>query len=293
MYILETSKEDLDLAREEIKSISNSEIYQEKNLFEAECEFTRLTYLNRAFETIDEIPKCDTFKIVEVNIKKKDIFDLVEDVKNKGSKVDLEKPQKIFTKIKFKEKIYLCEQIYKNKKEFRLRNPKSRPGFHPGACKPDFAKVMINLSGVKRGNTILDPFCGTGGILIEAGFMNIKAKGSDIDQKMLSLTKLNLEHYKLKADLEKKNALEINSKVDAIVTEIPFGTTTKIIAENIQDLINKFIQNIITKEITNTIVIGVPNKIKFDFRPFKIKFKHEVYIHKSLSKIIYILKLND
>jgi tRNA (guanine10-N2)-dimethyltransferase len=40
---------------------------------------------------------------------------------------------------------------------------------------------MINLSQVKEGSLLLDPFCGTGTILIEPSYLKINSVGVDID----------------------------------------------------------------------------------------------------------------
>ena len=53
---------------------------------------------------------------------------------------------------------------------------------------------MVNLAHVHNNDTVLDPFCGTGGILIEAGILNTKLIGSDIEKHMYEGSKLNLAH---------------------------------------------------------------------------------------------------
>jgi len=42
---------------------------------------------------------------------------------------------------------------------------------------------MVNLSGARR--EVLDPFCGTGGVLIEAGLIGLEVYGFDIQQSMV------------------------------------------------------------------------------------------------------------
>ena len=52
---------------------------------------------------------------------------------------------------------------------------------------------MVNLAGIKDGNVVLDPFCGSGTILMEA-VLATKAKqiiGSDIEEKQISYTDKN------------------------------------------------------------------------------------------------------
>jgi len=56
------------------------------------------------------------------------------------------------------------------KSGFGKRKPHMRPGFHPSSLNPKLARAFVNLTGIRKG-TIVDMFCGTGGILIEAGLI--------------------------------------------------------------------------------------------------------------------------
>jgi tRNA (guanine10-N2)-dimethyltransferase len=87
---------------------------------------------------------------------------------------------------------------------------------------------MVNLSGVPAGATVLDPFCGTGGILIEAGEMGLRVVGSDADWRMVEGCQKNLEHYGVKgevfqADIGAVAPLLGERAVDSIVTDLPYG----------------------------------------------------------------------
>ena len=48
---------------------------------------------------------------------------------------------------------------------------------------------MINLTGLKKGETVCDPFCGTGTTLLEAESMGIHGIGLDFDEKMCEISK--------------------------------------------------------------------------------------------------------
>jgi tRNA G10 N-methylase Trm11 len=58
---------------------------------------------------------------------------------------------------------------------------------------PRLAKILINLSQVKEGETLLDPFCGVGTILQEALLQNIKVIGIDKDKNAVKNARLNLK----------------------------------------------------------------------------------------------------
>ena len=118
---------------------------------------------------------------------------------------------------------------------------------------PKLARAMVNL--LYPAKTITDPFCGTGGILIEAGLLKLQPIGIDIDKRMINATKTNLKKYKIKAKLKQADALTVKAK--NIATELPFGRNTKK-----QDLINlytKFQKN--CKKNKAKLVITFPNTI--------------------------------
>ena len=90
---------------------------------------------------------------------------------------------------------------------------------------------------------MLDPFCGTGGILLEAGLIGIHIIGSDIEQKMIDGCQKNLEFYHLKnfqlfcADIG--DISQYVSSVDAIVTDFPYARATTTKGEQLTKLYNR------------------------------------------------------
>ncbi len=62
-----------------------------------------------------------------------------------------------------------------------------------GMLPPKLAQTIINLaSGPKNGGVLLDPFCGTGVVLQEAGLMGFDVYGTDIEERMIRYTRDNL-----------------------------------------------------------------------------------------------------
>jgi RMKL-like, methyltransferase domain len=97
------------------------------------------------------------------------------------------------------------------------------------ALSPRLARVLLNLAGLRRRQTVLDPFCGSGTILVEARLMSLRCLGLDTRASRVQEARENLrwstggvsdEGY----DVRKGDARELarmlrGSKVDAIVTE--------------------------------------------------------------------------
>ncbi len=64
-----------------------------------------------------------------------------------------------------------------------------------GMLPPKLARMMVNLTGLDgHGKTILDPFCGSGTVLMEAGLVGFsKVAGGDINAVAISDTHINQE----------------------------------------------------------------------------------------------------
>lgn len=99
-----------------------------------------------------------------------------------------------------------------------------------GLLPPKVARMLINLAlgqADPEGKTFLDPFCGSGTLLIEAGVLKMKLIGNDLDNEQLSGAKRNLGFFGLDADLLNYDATKlsehITQKVDFIATEPYMG----------------------------------------------------------------------
>ena len=145
-------------------------------------------------------------------------------------KVNLDKPTSLIRLVAFEDTVYIAIEKYKlDKKHFEDIKPHKRPFFYPGSMSPKLARCMVNLSRVKKGDLLLDPFCGTGGILIEAGLIGCKVVGSDIYWKMKNGTAINLEFCGIK-DYKTFNLdvreLKMYEEVASVVTDPPYGIST-------------------------------------------------------------------
>ena len=121
-----------------------------------------------------------------------------------------------------------------NSKETEYRDMKKPERREHLAISPRLAKILINLSQVKENDTLLDPFCGIGGIMQEALIKNINAYGSDIDKHAIFYARKNLDwiqkRYQTKSlyTTKTQNAKSIpNKEFDGIATETPLGEVLK------------------------------------------------------------------
>lgn len=105
-----------------------------------------------------------------------------------------------------------------------------------GMIPPKLAKMMINLSGAKNEDKILDPFCGSGTIINEALFLGLKnIYGFDISKKAVEDTKNNLKwlEKEFTQDISKIKTKEVDvrkvsqhlspNSIDVVCTEPYLG----------------------------------------------------------------------
>ena len=121
---------------------------------------------------------------------------------------------------------------------FNERAPLKKPFFLPGVLMPRFSRAAVNLSRIRDG-WLLDPFSGTGGILVEGGLIGpeIRVVGCDIQKKMVYGTRKNLRFYGTAFDVIRQDSLCMgirDGSVDAIVTDFPYGQSTPIAAASVE-----------------------------------------------------------
>ncbi|MEA2053611.1 MAG: methyltransferase domain-containing protein [Candidatus Thermoplasmatota archaeon] len=214
--------------------------------------------------------------------------------REKKLNVDLENPDIEITIFADKE-IYLCKKIASiNRKKFEGRRSQYRPFSPPISIHPRIAMALVNLSGIKRGETLLDPFCGTGGILIEAGLIGAKVVGIDIKKNIIEGCRKNLEHYGIESyTLYNADATEIAiNNVDAIVSDLPYGRSTYI-GDDIDKLYEKaFIKMKNWLKQGGIAVVGVPHKKFIDVgnKYLHLEEIHPMRIHRSLTRYFCVYR---
>lgn len=96
----------------------------------------------------------------------------------------------------------------------------------PGSLKPPVAAAMLMLGGFQQGQMLLDPFCGSGTIPIEAGLMGLQAVGSDLSAEALAYAQQNAHEAKLSGAWLQSDATRLPlsaQRLDGIVTNLPWG----------------------------------------------------------------------
>ena len=201
------------------------------------------------------------------------------------------------------------------------RQPMERPFFKPISLEPRLAKLLISLAHreVITPQIMIDPFCGTGGIAIEALIQGMDIFASDLDSTMVYGTKKNLswankddksiikvEKYSVKniADLwgENENCI--------FVFDPPYGRNAWKSDDGLELFLSALEQalKIDSKSVISTmlpagseslannpdidyIVMGRPwSEIEREIneRGWRVDLKSPVKVHKSLARMVVV-----
>lgn len=309
--------------RVELRVIGNTYlIFETKNKIEDQDFLNRLTYTNEIFEYILEENSIEKLKLKlelldlskydnqsfllrikktkstnqNLNLDEKQIATIIHS-KLKNPKVDMKNPDNYFNVIvnSDADKLYFTRQIFENKKTYQKRMPKLRPIVKPYTLKSDMARAGVNLLGIKDG-VVLDPFCGIGGILLEAYDMKFDIIGNDISWNDLRDMKINFDYYFPKSDFirtlaDSRTQFLKDNTIDGIVTDIPYGKCSRRFGE---DLYGKFLESAKKYLKPNKrLVIIYANFTQF--RDIALKYFSEVceieeYINKSMTRHILVLE---
>ena len=222
---------------------------------------------------------------------------------NPTKQVNLNNPREEFVAILSKHGFWFGQLIsHSSRKEVQQRAAHKRPFFHPSSMNPLLQRTMVNLAAMKPGMLLLDPFCGTGGALIEASRLGIRSVGIEINRKIIWGAFQNLRADKItkdSTDLIFGDAIHLpfrNESISAVVTDPPYGTASSTRGFDLQDLLLDFFQVICDVLTSNArVVIAVPSDINIEEKLAHIlnatyrKFLH--YVHKSLTRKILVFSL--
>ncbi len=128
-------------------------------------------------------------------------------------------------------------------KNYEDRAPSKRPFFRSIALSVKLSRALINLARLKEGETILDPFAGTGSILLEAHHMGLKSIGVELDWKISHGCITNLKYYHVPAPLLLADSTELElQNIDGIATDPPYGRAASTHGKESFSIYRRFIE---------------------------------------------------
>lgn len=218
--------------------------------------------------------------------------------KVKEAKVNLKSPQKTFFGVLTENRfIFGLKKAEISTKPFFERSPQRRPFFHPTAMSAKLARCMVNLAHPRKGELVLDPFCGTASLLIEAGLIGCRVLGFDVQLNMIKGSLRNLLHFGVRPEgmiVADAKHLPI-TEIDCVATDPPYGRSATTLGWSTRQIVESFLSNVgETLPRGRRICIAAPKSIDVGEigrdSGFKHLESHLVYVHRSLTREIAVFE---
>ncbi|MFH1770523.1 MAG: hypothetical protein ABH828_03120 [archaeon] len=307
MYLYFLNKQNLDLSIAEVLALAKTDSFKMVDnclLMDELIDYKRLAYTKRVYRLLFETDKEGLVEAVnsfDFNSVYKESFRL-RFINNEDFDVEalanmiwqnLTKPAVNMRDAKTKIDIIVCEKVFcglilgEQQDRFEDRKAHLRPHNHPTSLHPRLARCLVNLI---NSDNLIDPFCGSGGIMIEAGLIGLKITGYDTDEIMLRRAKENLDFFEIKNYvLENHDALRIDKDFGGIVTDLPYGKNSKV--NNMEKTFSEFLEN--SYHFVDNAIVVFPDfanaKVIIEKTDWKIKNSFTYFVHKTLTKEIFVL----
>lgn len=177
------------------------------------------------------------------------------------------------------------------------RLPRRRPAFHPSTMPPKIARCMVNLARASPGALFADPFCGVGGIAIEAAVIGCKVLAADANLRMLKGARRNMNHFGFEAEgLLKADARYLTFRgLSALATDPPYGRGSSTMGVKVATLVNEFLAGARDSlKRGSHICISSPKEIDVGAYArdagFQVKERHLAKVHRSLTRQFLVLQ---
>jgi tRNA (guanine10-N2)-dimethyltransferase len=209
-----------------------------------------------------------------------------------GHEVDLDDPDEVLRAVFADDVCLVGWQAATREGGYGTRKPTSRPFFQPGGMDPLDARALVNVAGARPETTVLDPMCGTGGTLIEAGLVGAEAIGIDAQTKMVWGARENCRTY-LDDDpllcLGDATALPFaDGAVDAVVFDAPYGRQSKVIGD-LAALISGALRE--ARRVASRAVVVADESLEAVAREtgWTVAAHHQRRVHRSLVRHVHVL----
>ena len=208
--------------------------------------------------------------------------------------VDLESPDYEITVVCGGLNYYALTKPKLMRQDWIRRRPRGRAYFHPAAIYPKLSRCLVNLTRVGAGEIILDPFVGTGSLLLEADIVGANAVGMDVSRKMT----LGAIANQRKFGQEWLGVIQSDSRriplrtVHSIVTDVPYGRASSTTGSATSALMDSLItQSVGLLERGRRLVVMHPLSVPAPpSHDFEIEEQHQLYIHRKLTRAITVLR---
>ncbi|MCG1004372.1 MULTISPECIES: TIGR01177 family methyltransferase [Halobacterium] len=209
-----------------------------------------------------------------------------------GFDVDLDDPDHELRASFSNDACFLAWLAAESVRDFGERKPTDRPFFQPGSMDPLLARALCNLAGVQPGDVVLDPMCGTGGVLIEAGLLGAHPLGTDAQSKMVAGARENLAACTDDFDIARADATRLplrEGAADAVIFDAPYGRQSKVETHDLADLVAGALSE--ARRVTDRCVLVADRDWREEATDagWTVVERFERRVHRSLTRHVLVL----
>lgn len=181
-----------------------------------------------------------------------------------------------------------------DKRGLQGRDAKHRPYFECGTLNAADARAFVNLLRCCKEDRVLDPFCGSGAFLVEAGLLGMDVFGCDICAKHVFGARMNLLHYGVaEGKVFLMDALDtggLKKKFDGVVCDLPWGKSTvmKYDKEKVYREFMKVLPKVLKKGKYAVVACNVAEL--WCSRELRLVEMFEIYVHRSARRYVYVFQ---
>lgn len=211
-----------------------------------------------------------------------------------GYVVDLEDPDHVLVALFAGDTGFLGWRVADSIRDYGDRAPTDRPFFQPGSMDPQLARVVVNFARVGPGDRLLDPMCGTGGLLVEAGLVGAEPVGFDAQPSMVGGTRQNLSEFLeggFEVGVADVTSLPLRDEsVAAVVFDAPYGRQSKVAGHDLDSLVTGALAE--ARRVAPRAVLVADRSLESKARDagWQVQGLYERRVHRSLTRFVHILE---
>jgi len=194
--------------------------------------------------------------------------------------------------------VFVGIKKYVQSRKSMLIRTRNMPFKRSIALTPDIARVLINLSRAREGEVLLDPFAGTGVILVEAWSMGVRGIGVDLDWKLVKGMSFNVEYFKSNSIVIIGDSRYLSYEaVDHVATDLPYGKGASTHGTEIKQLYSSFVERLSEYLSKNGYACFMAPLWLEDYvdeiistHGLKLAGRYYDYVHSALTRVINVVK---
>ncbi len=205
-------------------------------------------------------------------------------------RVDLDAPQ-IDYRVLVGEEFVLGRILHRvDRTRLEATKVSHRPFSLPISLHPKFARAVVNLAEIPMAGTVLDPFCGTGGILLEAAELGLRGLGFDREEKMIVGARSSFRNVGKSPDFAVVDAGRLPIRpgsVHGIATDPPYGRAASTRGEPVERLYERaFVAfaEVLTRGAHAAVVLPTEKAIDIGMTEMELVERHTLRVHRSLAR---------